>query len=150
MKNSVKYILIILSVGAFIVSIFLPAFETGVTYLIEERMYEKGKIYDGIEVLTWGWLGIISGVIGWYANIGFIISLVLAIHKNIICVFVSFVSLIIAISSLTHPVISSDNGVDHFISQYLLGCYWWMSAHALIFITCIYMALFCFDNKKAS
>lgn len=136
-----KYTLLLLSTGALVGSLFLPSFETEVTYLLEQRMIEPGSAYQGIEVLAWGWLGIVYGVVAWYANVGFLVSAIAIAADSKFCLPASIVSILLALSSFTYPTISSDNGVDHFISVYLSGFYLWLFAHVLILATALYTRL---------
>jgi hypothetical protein len=141
MRTYLKYTLLLLSTGALVGSVFLPSFETKVTYLLEHRMYEPGRVYQGMEVLALGWLGIVYGVVAWYANIGFIVSAIAIAADSKFYLPASIVSMLLALTSFTYPTISSDNGADHFISVYLPGFYLWLSAHVLILATALYTVI---------
>lgn len=134
MKNRVITILLGMSLAFFIVSLALPAFETNVTYMIESRIHEPSRSYIGYQVFLLGWASVFFGVVAWFANIGYCATLIFVQVGNKLSLPISAVTLMIALSSLSHPTIErGENGYDFYISNFNSGFYLWLGAIVFIF-----------------
>ena len=96
---------------------------------------EPGATYYGWMVLLIGWLGILTGTIGWYANIGLIISIILYIKESRHCFKWTLISFLIALSSLAYTMGYHDGGaftenVSHFGSGFVV----WLSCFIVLLL----------------
>jgi hypothetical protein len=132
------YVLLLISIGTYCLSLLLSAFDTNVTYLIETRMHEPSRTYLGYQVLFLGWASMFFGVFAWLANIGYFISLFFIYEGNKYSLHVSAVTFVIALTSLTKPTIEKgENGYDFYISNFNIAFYLWLSAIAISFLASI-------------
>lgn len=88
----------------------------------------------GLDILVTGWLGFSVGTYAWFANIGFIISIVLLL-KNKSALALSFLSTVLAFTSYSWEIIVLDaGGAKSKVYGYGPGFYTWISAFFLTFM----------------
>ena len=88
----------------------------------------------GFQVFLLGWTSVFYGVVAWFANVGYILTFVLVFIKNKLSLAFSVVTLVVALTSFTYPVIEKgENGYDFYIADFHSGFYLWLTA---IFILC--------------
>lgn len=81
--------LVFISFILYIVSLFLTA-----------AMAKNGEIVTGLYLLLFGWAGIIGGVIAWYANPLYVISIILLLFKkHKVALILLVISVVIALQS---------------------------------------------------
>jgi hypothetical protein len=136
MKKVINTILLI-SIISYLMSLVLPVFNTNVTYLVESRVHEPHRTYLGYQVLIFGWASLYYGVISWYANVGYFVTLALIRSGRTMSIPVSMATLFIALSSLTKPTIEKSDGYNFYISSFNMGFYLWLAAIAMSFVAAV-------------
>ena len=127
-------ILFIICLMTYISSCFLPCYSTE---------HETAK---GYYCLLGGWFCIFVDFwlfLIWCSNILFFCSLVAAIKHNIICVWLSLVSVVFSISMLFHRYIIYDITVP--ITNFHIGYFLWCASYLLLLIICIFRII---ENRK--
>ncbi len=89
LKKIAENYLVLISLILYIVSLFMTA-----------AVATNGEIINGLFLLLFGWAGIIAGVIAWYANPLYIISIILLLCKKYKAALILLViSVVIALQS---------------------------------------------------
>ena len=101
----------------------------------------------GLRALVVGWSGIFAGVIAWYANLFWLVGLVLALlRKPLPGMLLGLVAIAIAYSTfaLVGRELPGDEGnVTHnTVVKLLPGCYVWMGSLVLLPIAALFQKLF--------
>jgi hypothetical protein len=121
---------LIISVVTFLIACCLPAMEfTGKP--------QGNDVLWGGNVLGVGWSGIFAGVIGWYANLFWVLALVLGfIGKPKFAAAAGLAAIVIGSTTFTlfGKVLPGDEGdVTHITLVRLLpGCYVWLASLAVL------------------
>lgn len=135
--------LLVATVSLYATSLFLPAFKTAFDAYPPEGHTVQGGVDLGIEVLMYGWAGILTLSFGWYANPLFFAALLYFMKGNPISSLLARLSLILAFSTLIHTDLGSDKGIPAEVSSFGSGFYVWLSSISLLTV----LAAFKFDQE---
>jgi hypothetical protein len=97
--------------------------------------FNSGTAVSGGEILLCGWLGILVGTIGWYANPLFALGLILFAAGNYrVSRWMALAALVISLSSLLVRELptGSTSGEATAIASFGPGIYAWLGAMALL------------------
>ncbi|MBY0526668.1 MAG: hypothetical protein K2R98_24945 [Gemmataceae bacterium] len=110
-------------------SLFLPVF------YIEDHSPQYG-----IQVLMFGWFGLVAGIIGWFANPLFLFGLLLCLFCRFRTVFwLSAVGLLIALTSFSlHTVGYTDEGPET-LTGFGAGFYCWLASLVLLTVGSLWL-----------
>ena len=130
--NKKKVVLAIIGI-LFISSLIFPVFYTEFIYF--DGASQTGSVYQGWSVFLLGAGGILNGGIGWYANIGLGIWLLIYIKNKQIYPEITFIllitavlSLAIALSSFQYKIFPNNNEVfDERVYGYGMGFWCWIA-----------------------
>lgn len=118
MDSTYRYSHIDVSWGLFLVSLLSPAFYQG----------DPHEPQFGYYLLTVGWVGILSGQIGWLANLGLTVS-TLCKNSRYYSAIISVFNVAVALQFLTlHRLPRGSTGNYTPITGYGWGYYLWLSA----------------------
>lgn len=96
--------------------------------------FDNGEVLSGAAVLEQGWQAVRIGVIAWYANPLFLLSLVLGCSQWVRTAAVaSGAAFLLGLSSLAAPLMAGLVGVQLPSLSFELGFYLWLSVIALYF-----------------
>jgi|HubBroStandDraft_6_1064221.scaffolds.fasta_scaffold210802_1 hypothetical protein len=97
--------------------------------------FNSGTAVSGGEILLYGWLGILVGMIGWYANVLFVPGLILfAAGEYRVSRWIALAALLIASSSLLIRELptGSTSGASTPIASFGPGFYAWLGSMVLL------------------
>lgn len=125
---------LLLGAVAFFASLPFPA--------IYATRIATGSQMSGFYVLTAGWLGVMTGVFGWYANVFLLAGYVLALAKERIwslCMFV--VAFLLACSSFNIFLVWSGDAVKSEVKGFGPGFYIWIGGIFFVTVGCAVIEL---------
>ncbi len=93
----------------------------------------------GLEVLASGWLGLLDGTIGWYANIALVFAIVFLWENLKISVISSTLGLLIALSSLLYKKSWLDENCAPYeiVGGWGMGFYLWLSCFCILLLSAV-------------
>ncbi len=112
------------SLVLFVIACWLPALS-----------WRDGTIMTGLHALAVGWSGIFAGVVPWYANLLWVLSMLAMFLRRPLGVSIGFMAVGLALSTLFyigHEVPGDEGGVTKTaITHVLPGCYCWIASVAI-------------------
>lgn len=140
MRATHKYLLTV-SIFAYAISLFLPAFNTEYLYWYElgARHAEQGPTWYGFEVIAIGWLGAFlptrDMTLAWFANPAFWLAASLYYRKNAIALPVAALSIFLAFTSFWAKKLWNDKEPPTYqITELGPGFYIWLLAIGILLV----------------
>ncbi|MBF5057383.1 hypothetical protein Y5W_02677 [Alcanivorax sp. 521-1] len=121
------YILVLISVVLYVLSLFFPAFTTDSSYQGFSAVLND---YMGWYVLMIGWAAVLDNCIAWFANplFGLSVLMLLCGQTSKVTRNLSYGSFILALSSFFYSSLWADGGPRERIVEYQAGFWLWLSA----------------------
>jgi hypothetical protein len=123
------------AVAAAIVALYAISVSSIVFVFRGTWAFNSGTAVSGGEILLYGWLGILVGTFGWYANLLFVPGLILfVVGEYRVSRWIALAALFIASSSLLIRQLptGSTSGASTPIASFGPGVYAWLGSIALL------------------